>query len=540
MSDRIFALKCVPFLVAFFILMSTLPAFSVAVGERLEETYGVTNPVLRTMAAVHNDYTETWAIALPGSVADPHTYWVSITCGDVGYQVGPNRVVVEGLEVINERTVANAFAVDLNREVTITDGELSIEVGGGAYGGGDPYPYTMINSIVISDTNPAGDPFTPVDISFGKEGQPYGAGAGYLPDYGYTYPYDYGNGPLRGWDVDLTGRTGYRGVGGVSEEQNSIIVADPSYTRTWNIDIPNGMYYVGLSAGDASNPFYHRVLVEDNLLVGNESLNVQQFYELENEIIYVFDGNLTVKIVGTYYAGIPQYTCLNYVTITDIRPASWTFPLKLTYQPGYSTFLPGWKTEAGSQYGSDRGFGFTAGVRQTKECGAIDPLEDTNDNQLFNTFCASNDGAAVVWKIDGLGASTDYYVYACCGDPRYGQAAHRVDVEGTRIINDVTLAADEYYLANGVSVNTGDTGVNTELDVSIGGAADYTILNYIVIDENTNPFVPWPTAPSVDVAINFQPADAPTEPGYDVDDGSIFSPIRKHGWCPRARRAMLG
>ena len=74
---------------------------------------------------------------------DPGDYDVTATAGDAGFAQGPQRVVAEGVVLINNvMTAPNVFATGTSR-VRVRDGRLTVEIGGG---GGN----TTLNKLEIA------------------------------------------------------------------------------------------------------------------------------------------------------------------------------------------------------------------------------------------------------------------------------------------------------------------------------------------------------------------------------------------------------
>jgi hypothetical protein len=72
--------------------------------------------------------TATWNYTLPNG-----TYLVSLASGDPSFDQGPNRVVVEGVTVINDvNTTSNNFQTVTNQPITVSDGSLTVTIGGAA------------------------------------------------------------------------------------------------------------------------------------------------------------------------------------------------------------------------------------------------------------------------------------------------------------------------------------------------------------------------------------------------------------------------
>lgn len=94
---------------------------------------------LDTFAYVDAGTTATWRYDLPNG-----TYLVSLAAGDASWAQGPHRVTVEGVVVVNNvATAVNGYVILVDVPVTVTDGQLSIMLGGAGAGN------TMLNYVTI-------------------------------------------------------------------------------------------------------------------------------------------------------------------------------------------------------------------------------------------------------------------------------------------------------------------------------------------------------------------------------------------------------
>jgi hypothetical protein len=88
----------------------------------------------------------TWNYALPNG-----TYLISLASGDPGYAQGPHRVEVEGNVVVNNiPTTADTFVTITDVPVVVSDGQLTVKLGGTAGN-------SMLNYLIIKST-----PVTPL------------------------------------------------------------------------------------------------------------------------------------------------------------------------------------------------------------------------------------------------------------------------------------------------------------------------------------------------------------------------------------------
>ena len=80
----------------------------------------------------------TWIYDLPNG-----SYLISLASGDPSYDQGPPRIVVEGQVVIDgSQTVADTYIALTDFPVTVTDGQLSVTIGGAAGA-------TLLNTVTI-------------------------------------------------------------------------------------------------------------------------------------------------------------------------------------------------------------------------------------------------------------------------------------------------------------------------------------------------------------------------------------------------------
>ncbi|UCG59327.1 MAG: hypothetical protein JSU70_07410 [Phycisphaerales bacterium] len=130
----------------------------------------------------------------------------------------------------------------------------------------------------------------PVKINFQDEG--YDIPEGYLPDYGQVFG-DRGNGYIYGWDSDITGSAHDRA--GTHPEQRydtNIEMQDPT-NRTWEIELPNGIYDIFLVCGDAYyDDHISNMDVEGNIL---EDLDGRSTFDEYSLTALVRDGRLTIR-----------------------------------------------------------------------------------------------------------------------------------------------------------------------------------------------------------------------------------------------------
>ncbi len=152
----------------------------------------------------------------------------------------------------------------------------------------------------------AGDPIL---INFQLEGAPIPLG--YFADTGLAFG-DRGNGFEYGWNVDHSEYARDRNVAGVDQRLDTLIHF--RLGGSWDIELPDGLYDVMASIGDAANASVHTLNVEGTGFFVNESLAANQFLS-ETKVVNVTDGRLTLD-QGSILPD--KGTRINYIEITPL------------------------------------------------------------------------------------------------------------------------------------------------------------------------------------------------------------------------------
>lgn len=231
---------------------------------------------------------ESWEVVLPDG-----DYQVHVSVGDARWAQGPHVVTVEGASFFAGETTPAGQFLEATQLVTVRDGRLSVEVGGG------PAGFTTIDYIDVERVDEL------VSINFQPESSP--VPSGYSADSGRAYD------PERryGWEDDFlfqAGRFRDRGVLGIPILDTLVFVGSPA--RGWRHDLPSGDYRVTLAVGDAlfdQGP--QRVVVEGTEIVSDESTAAGEFLTV-SVCVTVADGQLDLEVGGT-----AANTAINYLTV---------------------------------------------------------------------------------------------------------------------------------------------------------------------------------------------------------------------------------
>jgi hypothetical protein len=112
----------------------------------------------------------------------------------------------------------------------------------------------------------------------------------YLPDYGEVFG-DRGNGYSYGWDQDITGDMRTRGA--ATDPYKTLAQMQEGDPRTWEIELPNGIYDLFLACGDASYDDQINTLDVEGVIVTDQ--DGRSYLDEYNVSVTVSDGRLTIK-----------------------------------------------------------------------------------------------------------------------------------------------------------------------------------------------------------------------------------------------------
>ena len=229
-----------------------------------------------------------WTIEVPNGEYDVH-----IACGDPKYDQGPQRVNVNGVQVIRDVETAMGDYTEATSRVSVRTGRIEATIGG-AYGN------TTIN--YGEATRVGGGPS--FLRSFNFQSPEAATPLGFEADTGQLFDEEIGY----GWDIELSGEERDAAVPQVLDT-----LVSSSDAATWELSVPEGYFDVWLSVGDAdrSSTGPHRVVLEGVPVVLSESTSRGRFFERRTGAL-VEDGRLTV-VIGEG-GGV---TSLNYLVVAS-------------------------------------------------------------------------------------------------------------------------------------------------------------------------------------------------------------------------------
>jgi hypothetical protein len=112
-------------------------------GRFTTDEFGLVDPRIRGLSAGWSDHVETWMMNLPDG-----RYRVTVRVGDPVSDQGPHHVRVQDVQVFDRVFTREGELTERSAEVTVSDGRLTMRVGGGGTGQ-DGTSDTVLQSLVI-------------------------------------------------------------------------------------------------------------------------------------------------------------------------------------------------------------------------------------------------------------------------------------------------------------------------------------------------------------------------------------------------------
>ena len=139
--------------------------------------------------------------------------------------------------------------------------------------------------------------------------------------------------------------------------------------------------------------------------------------------------------------------------------------ISINFQPAGAPLPNGFQVDDGSQYRSARGYGWSTFVN-TRD-------RNRHSDQRLDTMVFANFPATWSYNLP----NGKYLISLASGDASWAQGPHQVLVEGTRVINGKSTAANQFITVRDHPVTISDG----TLTINIGGLGGYTMLNYVQI-----------------------------------------------------------
>ena len=140
--------------------------------------------------------------------------------------------------------------------------------------------------------------------------------------------------------------------------------------------------------------------------------------------------------------------------------------IRMNFQPTNAPVPVGYAVDDGSVYLASRGYGWDSAVDSRDR--------HENGDQRLDTFVFSH---GATWRYDL--PNGEYLVTLVSGDAGYGRT-QEVVVEGTLLIDQISMAANEFVTVTDVPVTVADGSLTIDLSPS-GGGDLLTTLNYVII-----------------------------------------------------------
>lgn len=159
-------------------------------------------------------------------------------------------------------------------------------------------------------------------------------------------------------------------------------------------------------------------------------------------------------------------------------PPATTIVAQINFQPAASPVPPGYTADAGLVYDTARGFGWNS----VQFMRARDMLP-ANPRDSFVDVTNSN---LALWEL--ALPNGQYFVSLTCGDP-LTTGTHRVAVEGTPVLQDVTSGAGEFLPVSDMPVVVSDGRLTVQLGGS--GGITHTKMNSILVAKGAQITTPY-------------------------------------------------
>ncbi len=399
----------------------------------------------------------TWQYDLPSG-----DYVVALASGDPSWSQGPQRVVVEGQVVIQDQTSGpNSYLTVENLPVTITDGALTVTVGGSS--GNTLLNYLHVIPVTTSSQTLAVTVSGAGSVTSSPSGLNCSSGtctANFASGSSVTLTATPGSGAVfSGWGG---------ACGGSSVTCTVTMSTAQSVTATFTTSTPETEVLSVTISGAGS------VTSSPSGLNCSSGTCTANFASGSSVTLTATPGSGAVFSGWGGACGGSSVTCT--VTMSTAQSVTATFTtsappssggIQVNFQPSGASVPSGYVKDDGSGYSSSRGYGWSGNLTGNTRERAVQA------DQRLDTFVFVGPTTPVTWQYDL--PNGDYVVALASGDPSWSQGPQRVVVEGQVVIQDQTSGPNSYLTVENLPVTITDGA----LTVTVGGSSGNTLLNYL-------------------------------------------------------------
>ncbi|HEY0603370.1 MAG TPA: hypothetical protein VGD58_10685 [Herpetosiphonaceae bacterium] len=235
-----------------------------------------------------------------------------------------------------------------------------------------------------------------------------------------------GNGYTYGWNANNSAGTRERNV--VADQRvDTLIHMQSGGSFTWEIAVPNAVYWVELYADDPS----YTDSVYDLSLEGQRA-----YYRIPGQPQSI-EGSATVEVKDgrlTLSSG-PQAVNnkINWIRITEL------FSAKINFQPSGTPLVAGYLPDYGQVY-APRGSGYTYGWNADNSANTRD--RNTTSDQRYDTLVRMQNGGNFSWEI--AVPEGQFAVRVVAGDPDFIDSVYKINAEYALTVSGTPTSARKW------------------------------------------------------------------------------------------------
>jgi hypothetical protein len=445
----------------------------------VEARGSIADPRLGSYAYVTNTSTATWQLAVP-----PGRYAVALAVGSPTY-TGLHRVELEGQVIVNgvatgAATGAGQFHQVTGAEASVTDGFLTIVIGGikGS---------TKKTKLCYVDVRSAASEPVPAGDGTGREAVDRDP-----PHILAISPGPGATGVAPGTEISVT----------VADSASGID------TTTVNLQVGGAT----VAATTEGGPGAGASLVLSWSPSGG----------------FTPGSTVTVHLRAADLAATPNTRDSTWsfgVASAPSEPSPPAVAALVNFQPASFATPAGYQADTGLAFDAARGYGWVGTV-------GLDASGTDPDPRLRSIAYIVNTSVAT-WQL--AVPSGRYAVTVVVGSPTW-TGLHRVQLEGTVVVNNVATTAGQFYQATNVPVDVADGFLSLAIG-GISGSSKKTKLCYVDVRSASSAVAGLGSPPESEdhgtrlrLRLDFQPEDCPTPAGWTAVGGGAFDIELGRGW----------